>query len=705
MCGHKNENPLKEPISSSPIHKQIQSPLRGQKQENIRCGSIVYHPGPFSTKELERDYALFLKSPVLRSPDARGPSWPIYLFGDNDIDHDRPPNTEREMVGGHSSVCGRFDDSIAFGITTTFYTFKPMITLLAFKKLMDGQFDNLWRRYMVNGHDVMVPSPSALDLVQSASVYLEDSDQVIFHNLGIELPMIYRKYIQFKMDQISALSVDRNEGLRVPAISASEPMGGDLGFGALDEMKVDDDAQSAAKDEWEEVSDFVLTEYIRDVVEEVDDVLVSIDEFMRRMEFLGVNSERSRSRALALLEELKNRKEAQRIADQFQVDDEKSAAVHRDAVGIGMGMGMDRLVDQEMAQRLADGHTMESFVCVRCHKQQDHGGIELSRCSHKICYRCLPQLVSSHIAMRMVPTCLQCGSPIHQTDLRKHVNHHTADIVADMEMAEIMAKTDGLTNCYDPQCAGKIVIEDRSTKEWKCMVCGVRNCLKCKKLHRGDEQCPPPPPPPKPIFVAPPAVLRIPRHGRHVEVEQNLGNYHFAVDEFANQWVNVNDISSSNMISTFDVPLHSNEWNKIIDHLRDPSVRKIVRIQRIQNAKVWRSFESYCDKMRRKHGGNMRVGGFWHGTRTHDPKLIWKSKGFLKSKSRIGNCLWFATENTYSMNGFQHVMSNGQHQCFLAFVCCGDGDDVKFIRSDQILNVYKDAATYPAYLLTYTSSE
>ena len=31
---------------------------------------------------------------------------------------------------------------------------------------------------------------------------------------------------------------------------------------------------------------------------------------------------------------------------------------------------MDRLVDEEMAQRLADGHTMESFVCNRCQKQQ-----------------------------------------------------------------------------------------------------------------------------------------------------------------------------------------------------------------------------------------------------------------------------------------------------------------------------------------------
>ena len=205
MCGHKNVNPLTAPMSSSPPKQSIvSSPIRGQKQQEIRCGSVVYHPEPFSAKQLERGYALYLKTPELT-----GSSWPVYLFGDNDIDHDRPPHSEREMISEHSSVCGRYDDSIAFGITTTFYTFKPMITLSAFKKLMDGQFDSLWRRYMVNGHDVVVPAPSALDLAQSASGFHEDSDQAIFHNLATELPMIYRKYIQFKMDQLAALSVDR----------------------------------------------------------------------------------------------------------------------------------------------------------------------------------------------------------------------------------------------------------------------------------------------------------------------------------------------------------------------------------------------------------------------------------------------------------------------------------------------------------------
>ena len=132
----------------------------------------------------------------------------------------------------------------------------------------------------------------------------------------------------------------------------------------MDEVKGDDTVIMADSDEWEGVSDFVFTEYIQDVSDEIDDLFGSIDEFMKRMAFLGVNSQRSRSRALALLEELRNRKEAQRIADDLKMDQN---VIPQNVSG---HLSVDRMVDEEMAQRLADGHTMESFVCSRCQKQQ-----------------------------------------------------------------------------------------------------------------------------------------------------------------------------------------------------------------------------------------------------------------------------------------------------------------------------------------------
>ena len=283
--------------------------------------------------------------------------------------------------------------------------------------------------------------------------------------------------------------------------------------------------------------------------------------------------------------------------------------------------------------------------------------------------------------MKMMPSCIRCGTQIHQTDIRIHVNHHTAEIVSDMQFKEILAKQDNLHKCFDRQCNGCIIIEDKFLKEWKCPICDARNCIKCKKIHPGNEQCYVPPPP-KPKYM-------------------NTGNYHISSEEFINNWVNVKDIKYSNIVQAFPVPFESDEWCKVISHIRDPGQRKVERIQRIQNAKVWRAFDAYYQKKKQQKNSHVQVGGFWHGTRTHKPSVIWQYDGFLKSKSRIGNCLWFATENTYSMNGFQHVISGSQHQVFLAFVCCGDSNDVKFIRNDAILNVYKDAATYPAYLLTY----
>ena len=129
----------------------------------------------------------------------------------------------------------------------------------------------------------------------------------------------------------------QNEGLSVPIISASEPVGAAASehdewddFKLMDDVKEADDSKMVEVqlvDEWDDVSDFVLTEYIKDVSDEIDDLFHSLDEFMRRMAFLGVNSERSRSRALALLEEMRNRKEAQRIADELKVDEQKQEEV------------------------------------------------------------------------------------------------------------------------------------------------------------------------------------------------------------------------------------------------------------------------------------------------------------------------------------------------------------------------------------------
>merc|ERR1719291_114438 len=102
--------------------------------------------------------------------------------------------------------------------------------------------------------------------------------------------------------------------------------------------------------------------------------------------------------------------------------------------------------------------------------------------------------------MRMVPSCIKCGSQIHETAIKIHINAHTAQVVGDMHFKEMLSKQDNLHNCFEKHCDGAIIIEDRYLKEWNCPICAARNCIKCQKIHRGNTQCYVPPPP-KPSYM------------------------------------------------------------------------------------------------------------------------------------------------------------------------------------------------------------
>ncbi len=66
-------------------------------------------------------------------------------------------------------------------------------------------------------------------------------------------------------------------------------------------------------DEMAQWNDFVFTEYIRSVITVVGDPFKNIDRFMGEMRRLGVNTQRSRSRALAILDGLHKEHESQKV--------------------------------------------------------------------------------------------------------------------------------------------------------------------------------------------------------------------------------------------------------------------------------------------------------------------------------------------------------------------------------------------------------
>ena len=130
---------------------------------------------------------------------------PKILFGDNDIDRNRDDETLRVHNGGQAAILGKYDRTIGYGITTTYYG-DDMPTLHGFRMLMNEQFDGL-KQCLLNGRDVIIPLPSNKDISRHGNdKFHKYNKQIIYHKIGIgiaKLPFSYIEYIQNKIDQLT----------------------------------------------------------------------------------------------------------------------------------------------------------------------------------------------------------------------------------------------------------------------------------------------------------------------------------------------------------------------------------------------------------------------------------------------------------------------------------------------------------------------
>jgi len=154
------------------------------------------------------------------------------------------------------------------------------------------------------------------------------------------------------------------------------------------------------------------------------------------------------------------------------------------------------------------------------------------------------------------------------------------------------------------------------------------------------------------------------------------------------------------MVESHVVKKNSREWRFVLSNVMDG--RTILKIERLQNRKLWKNYEKYSRKLTEKRKLSIRDEKWvWHGTRQTSTDSVWKGNGFDMAYARVGGCIWFAQQNSYSMGGYQFQNPlTGMAEVFLAVVQCGDGNDVKIIRGN-ILNVYANAATYPAYKVSF----
>ena len=211
---------------------------------------------------------------------------------------------------------------------------------------------------------------------------------------------------------------------------------------------------------------------------------------------------------------------------------------------------------------------------------------------------------------------------------------------------------------------------------FQCFQCGEHNCLNCNSLHNSER-----------ISCASFALA---------------SNHYFyrawCDDEKKNDNNNNND---KNVVCTLNpIVKDGQEWQDIVKDIKKSQAgwqaNKIEKIERVHNKGLFEKYIQYCGTV----GKALKEVRVFHGTRGTDPKLIYNG-GFDKKFSRVGGCLWYAINSSYSMGGYQYQLGNGKVCLFLCLVAGGNTNDVKYIRNDLILNVYKNEATYPAYLITY----
>ncbi|ETO28476.1 poly polymerase, catalytic region domain-containing protein, partial [Reticulomyxa filosa] len=238
------------------------------------------------------------------------------------------------------------------------------------------------------------------------------------------------------------------------------------------------------------------------------------------------------------------------------------------------------------------------------------------------------------------------------------VKRHCDPLLCDT-LEEILTQKAISKQCLNTSCNHSNVLFDPTRTDFVCERCNKSNCLRCNLLHEPSDDC------------------------KHFLFNQS--------NAFRKKWTGVHQESTTVLLQS--VTPNSEEWNELVGVMK---YNNIVKIERVEHNLLWRKYAEYCVSL----GSQYCEQKVHHGTRQNQPQLIY-TNGFDLTKAKVGHCLWFAVESQYSRNGYQFSLSNGQAQIFISLIASGNPEHVKFIRGNTVLNVYKNEATYPAYLVTF----
>jgi hypothetical protein len=154
---------------------------------------------------------------------------------------------------------------------------------------------------------------------------------------------------------------------------------------------------------------------------------------------------------------------------------------------------------------------------------------------------------------------------------------------------------------------------------------------------------------------------------------------------------------------------------------------QIVKLERVQNVMLWQYYCMRQERMRSINGKDPNEVSVWHGTRSHDPKLIYEDMqdGFMMqycTGGMWGRGIYFAENASYS-DGYSHAAVGGTQTVMLTKLLAGDEvdlpstgslkipppkpDGVRYdtvtgtTGSSKVYIVYENGRAYPEYVVTY----
>jgi poly [ADP-ribose] polymerase 10/14/15 len=199
-------------------------------------------------------------------------------------------------------------------------------------------------------------------------------------------------------------------------------------------------------------------------------------------------------------------------------------------------------------------------------------------------------------------------------------------------------------------------------------------------------------------------------------VEHKVRRYQQGEIRLPHRW---DKMQSNERVKVVQLNSSSDEYKKVESNLKSTgNVNSIVKIERIQNPFLYKQYKTCKLEMDKKNGpGSQNEQRMWHGTDGSNVSNI-NERNFNRIYGgvhglAIGHGVYFATQASYSINGYSRPGPNGHKHIYQARVLSGKiGQGAGGMKEpppgfDSVGNssmcvVFYDAQAYPEYLITFT---